>query len=113
MSGDVVTFLASASYDARSSSSVTKAEISGRKQAQEYWKILRALPDHENMHIVSTGPNFRTRESRHIKSMYQLTREDITSGRRFGDVIGLGEWAFEFHDPNNENWASTFQLPRG
>lgn len=113
ISGDVVSFLASASYDARLSSSITKAEVSGRKQAQEYLKILRDLPDHENMHIVSTGPNFGTRESRHINSMYQLTREDITSGRRFDDVIGLGAWGFEFHDPNHENWTSSFQLPPG
>jgi hypothetical protein len=113
MSGDIVTFMASASYDARCSSSITAAERSGRKQAQEYLKILRALPRHQNMYLVSTGPNFGTRESRHINAEYQLTEDDVMSGRRFDDVIALGAWGFEFHDETREDWASTFKCPPG
>jgi FAD dependent oxidoreductase len=113
MSGDVVTYLASASYDPRNSSSITAAERSGRNQAQEYLKVLRTLPGHEKMYLVSTGPNFGTRESRHINAMYQLTENDIMSSRRFDDVVALGAWAFEFHDETHESWASTFKYPPG
>lgn len=109
LSGDVATYLASASYDARLSSSVTRAEISGRQQAQIYLKILRRLPGHEKMYIASTGPNFGTRESRHINAVYQLTEDDIMSGRHFEDVIALGAWGFEYHDETHETWASTFK----
>ncbi len=53
-SGDIVTYLASASYDARDSSSISKAEGEGRRQAKIYLDILRQLPGHENMRLVST-----------------------------------------------------------
>lgn len=111
ISRDVITFLPSAYYDARSSASITAAEKSGRKQTQEYLRILRTLPGQENMYLVSTGPNFGCRESRHMNSMYQLKEEDIMSDRHFPDVIALGAWGFEFHDVEHENWESSFTYP--
>ncbi|KEF51140.1 uncharacterized protein A1O9_12754 [Exophiala aquamarina CBS 119918] len=63
------------------------------------------------MYLVSTGPNFGTRESRHINGVYQLTGKDILAGREFEDNIALGAWGFEFHDENNSNWESTFKTP--
>ncbi|EED16211.1 conserved hypothetical protein [Talaromyces stipitatus ATCC 10500] len=111
VSRDVIAFLPSAYYDTRSSASITAAEQSGRRQAQEYLRILRTLPGHEDMYVVSTGPNFGCRESRHMNSMYQLTEEDIMSDRRFSDVIAIGAWGFEFHDVEHENWESTFTYP--
>lgn len=109
-SGDVVTCLASTSYDTSVRSSIRAAETSGRKQAQGYLKILRALPGHENMYPVSTGPNFETRESRHINGVYQLSQDDILSGSQFEDNIALGAWGFEFHDEHNQNSESTFKI---
>ncbi|KAL5316249.1 hypothetical protein ACEPPN_015294 [Leptodophora sp. 'Broadleaf-Isolate-01'] len=108
-SGDVITFMASAFYDPRTSAGITAAEVSGRKQAQMYLDILRKLPGHENMYIVSTGPNFGTRETLHINAVYQLVEDDLTSGRHFEDVIALGAWGMEFHDVNDRVWASTFK----
>jgi hypothetical protein len=83
LSGDIVTYLASASYDACSSASITTAEQQGRRQAEEYLRILRKLPGHENMYLVSTGPNFGTRESRHIDARYQLQVDYALKGRHF------------------------------
>ena len=111
LSGDIVAFLASASYDATDSASITAAEISGRQQARKYLEILKTLPGHERMFLVSTGPNFGTRESRHVNAMYQITEEDIMSGRRFHDTIALGAWAIEFHGEHAQDWESTFKLP--
>ena len=111
MSGDIVAFLASASYDARSASSITAAEISGRRQSQAYLEILRKLPGHENMYLVSTGPNFGTRESRHVNAMYQLTEDDIISNRHFHDNVALGAWGIEFHDAEHCDWESSFKIP--
>jgi hypothetical protein len=68
LSRDICSYMASAIHDARSARSMTCAEQQGRKQAQEYLKILKKLPGHEKMYLVSTGPNFGTRESRHIVS---------------------------------------------
>ncbi|KIW48139.1 uncharacterized protein PV06_00758 [Exophiala oligosperma] len=52
--------------------------------------ILRKLPGHENMYLVSTGPNFGARESRHINSRYRLTRADIVKGNYFDDTVAVG-----------------------
>lgn len=112
-SGHFVCFLPTASYDPTEAASITQAEISARKQAQQYLSILRGIPGHENMHIVSTGPNFGTRESRHVNAVYQLTENDIMTSAQFPDVIGLGAWASEFHDEKDPNWASTFRYTPG
>lgn len=110
-SGDIVSFLASASYDARDAASITAAEISGRAQALMYLRVLRTLPGHENLYLVSTGPNFGTRESRHVDAQYSLTRDDILSNTAFEDTIALGAWGMEFHDEKHDFWESTFTFP--
>ncbi|KAL5583874.1 hypothetical protein FOVSG1_015225 [Fusarium oxysporum f. sp. vasinfectum] len=110
-SGGVTTYLASASYDARDSRSITRAETLGKEQALEYLKILRTLPGHESMYLVSSGPNFGTRESLHINAKYQLRVEDINQRTHFEDCIALCGWGMEWHDEAAENWGSTFTLP--
>lgn len=110
-SGDIMTFLASASYDARSASSISSAEASGRRQAQKYLEILRKLPGHENMYLVSSGPSFGTRESRHVDALYQLQESDIMKNASFDDTIAIGSWGMEFHDEKHDFWQSTFIYP--
>jgi len=110
-SGDIVTYLASASYDARDSLSISNAERQGREQAAIYLRILRQLPGHGNMHLVSSGPNFGTRESRHINARYQLTEGDIVESRRFDDTIAVGAWYMEWHDSTKEDWPILFKAP--
>jgi hypothetical protein len=112
-SGHLVCFLPTASYTATDAASITRAEMGARKQAQQYLQVLKQLPGHENMYIVSTGPNFGTRESRHVNAVYQLREKDIVDTARFPDVIALGAWAREFHDEGDPNWASTFKYPPG
>jgi FAD dependent oxidoreductase len=109
MSGDVVAYLASEDYDPRDVRSITRAEISGRIQAWTYLEILRTLPGCEHAYLVSTGPQFGTRESRHINSMRQLTWQDVTQGRRSEDCIALGAWGVEWHD--RKTFESSFIYP--
>lgn len=59
---------------------MSAAERQGRMQAKVYLDILRDLPGHENMYLVSTGPNFGTRESRQLNARYQLTEHDLLMG---------------------------------
>jgi hypothetical protein len=110
-SGDIVTYMASAAYDARDSASISAAEQQGRRQAKLYLEILRQLPGHENMYLVSTGPNFGTRESRHVNSKYQLTKADITGSRSFHDTVAVGAWYMEWHDGSTEGWPILFTTP--
>ena len=110
-SGDICTYMASATYDARNSTSIAAAERQGRHQAKIYLDILRKLPGHEDMYLVSTGPNFGTRESRHINSRYQLTENDICESRTFDDAVAIGAWFMEWHDCTQEDWPILFKAP--
>lgn len=110
-SGDISTYMASAQYDARNSASIAAAEQQGRKQARVYVDILRELPGHENMYLVSTGPNFGTRESRHINSRYQMTKSDIVNSQDFEDTVVVGAWYMEWHDCTKEDWPIVFEAP--
>ncbi|KAJ9609685.1 hypothetical protein H2200_006013 [Cladophialophora chaetospira] len=109
--GDISTYMASAQYDATVSASIAAAEQQGRRQAKVYLDILRKLPGHENMYLVSTGPNFGTRESRHINSRYQLTESDIVESREFEDTVAVGAWYMEWHDSTKEDWPILFKSP--
>src|SRR5439155_5912812 len=67
-----------------------RAEVAGRVQAWTYLEVLRTLPGWEHAYLVSTGPQFGTRESRYINSIRQLTWQNVTQGRRSEDRIALG-----------------------
>ncbi len=108
-SGDVVTYLASADYDARDARSITATEIEGRRQAWLYLDAIRSLPGWENCYLVSSGPEFGTRESRHINSRRQLTWDEVERGVRQDDAVALGAWGVEWHD--RDTFRSTFVLP--
>jgi hypothetical protein len=82
ISGDLCCYLVSEDYDPRDAHSISAAEHRGRQQAWIYLEILRSLPGCEHAYLVSTGPDFGTRESRHINAAYQLTWDDIADGRR-------------------------------
>ncbi|KAK5689950.1 hypothetical protein LTR17_026099 [Elasticomyces elasticus] len=113
-SGDICTYMASAQYDATSAASIMAAERQGRKQAQIYLNILRKLPGHEKMTLVATGPNFGTRESRHINSRYMLSEEDILEQENFDDTIAIGGWYMDWHDSSQPDWPIHFRLsPEG
>ncbi len=109
LSHDVIAYLASVDYDPRDGASLSRAEREGRAQAWLYLDILRGLPGWEHAYLTSTGPEFGTRESRHIDSVQQLRWEDVTAGRRVADCVALGGWGVEWHD--RETYESTMLLP--
>ena len=111
ISGDLVCYVASADYDPRDAQSFSEAERSGRAQAWAYLEAIRTIPGCENAYLVSTGPEFGTRESRHIDAVYRLRWEDVVQGRRMDDTIALGAWGVEWHD--RRTFESTFVYPPG
>ena len=109
LSGDLVAFVASAAYDPRDPVSTSAAEANGRYQAWNYLSALRSLPGCENAFLASTGPEFGTRESRHIEAVRRFTWADIEARAAFDDRIALGAWGAEWHD--RESYASSFDFP--
>jgi len=109
ISGDLVCYLASEDYDPRDALSHSAAERRGRDQAWAYLEVIRGLPGCANAYLASTGPEFGTRETRHVESLYQLTWQDVVEGRPMADSIGLGAWGVEWHD--RKTFESTFVYP--
>ncbi len=109
LSGDIVCYVASEDYDPRDGRSISAAERRGREQAWAYLEAIRSLPGCEKVYLASTGPNFGTRESRHIDAVRQLTWRDVVEGRKASDAIALGAWGVEWHD--RATFESTFVYP--
>ena len=109
ISGDLVCYVASADYDPRDARSFSDAERHGREQAWAYLEAIRTIPGCGAAYLVSTGPEFGTRESRHIDAVYQLTWQDVVAGRAIDDAIALGAWGIEWHD--RKTFESTFVYP--
>ncbi len=84
---------------ARSAPSFSKAEADGRKQAWAYLEVLRTLPGCEKAYLMSTGPEFGRRESRHINSAGQLVWADVEAGRPTVDSVALGAWGVDSMPP--------------
>ncbi|MEH6525683.1 MAG: FAD-dependent oxidoreductase [Sneathiella sp.] len=109
ISGDLCIYVASTDYDPRDVPSMSKAEMNGRQQAQSYLRAIKRIKGCETAYLVSTGPEFGTRESRHINALYQLTWNDIETRRSFDDCIALGAWGAEWHD--RETYLSSLDIP--
>ena len=108
-SADLVIYVASADYDPRQPDSLSSAERAGREQAQAYLQAIRTIPGCEQAYLVSTGPEFGTRESRHIDGQYRLTWQDVVSRRKFDDSIALGAWGAEWHE--RADYSSYMEAP--
>ena len=98
ISGDVVCYLASEDYDPRDALSQSAAERRGRQQAWAYLDVLRSLPGCAGAYLASTGPEFGTRESRHVEAVHRLGWQEVVEGRPQSDSIALGAWGVEWHD---------------
>jgi hypothetical protein len=111
ISGDLSCYLVSEDYDPRDVRSTSRAEAHGRTQAWAYLEVLRTLPGCERAYLASTGPEFGTRESRHVEAVRRLTWDDVVASWSFDDTIALGAWAAEWHD--RVTMESTFEVPPG
>ena len=81
--------------------SISEAEVTGRKQADEMLKMFRKyIPGYENACLEATGPELGIREDRRIVGEYRLTREDVMEMRTFDDAIAASSYAIDVHDPD-------------
>ena len=98
LSGDIGIFIVDADYNALQARSISDAEHYAREKAWAYLAACRTMPGWENAYLSVTGPILGTRESRHVNAAYQLTAEDITSGRRF-EHVDIGQRQRDLRHP--------------
>ena len=108
-SHDLVCYLASADYDPRNTLSMSAAEQYGRRQAWLYLDAIKLIPGCEEAYLVSTGPEFGTRESRHVEAKRMFLWDDVLERRQFDDCIALGAWGAEWH--SRKDFTSTLDIP--
>ena len=92
--------------DATDPEQLSRAEVEGRRQVQEYHRFMRdRVPGFERAVIVATSPSIGVRESRRVHGDYRLTREDVLGGVRFADEIALcGAPIEDHHAGGDTDW---------
>lgn len=83
---------------------LTKAELEGRKQVLMLRDFFRnSIPGFENADVSNVGTQIGVRETRRINGEYILTKEDVTAGKKFADVIARSGYPIDIHDPTKKN----------
>jgi hypothetical protein len=97
--------------DATDARQATRAYIELRKQVPTIATFLKAeVPGFADAYVVDSGWLLGVRETRRITGEYQLTKNDVISGRRFEDGIGQAFFAVDIHDVKG-NRGTTVEKP--
>jgi glycine/D-amino acid oxidase-like deaminating enzyme len=79
---------------------LTKAEIEGRRQIMQLTAFFRKyVPGFEKAYIAQIATNVSVRETRRIIGEYKLTAKDVLDAHSFSDVIALGAYPVDLHNP--------------
>lgn len=80
--------------------SLSYGEMEGRKQIRDIQQYLIGyVPGFEQAYFLKTAPFLGIRETRRIKGLYTMTREDIMSCRHFDDAIAVASYPLDIHHP--------------
>jgi len=80
--------------------SLTQGEIEARKQIEDIIIYLtKYVPGFEESYFVKTAPFLGIRETRRIRGLYTMTKDDILGQRRFDDVIAVASYPIDIHHP--------------
>ena len=104
--------------DATDPEQLTRAEVEGRRQAMEYARFLRDfVPGYERAFLTDFSNQIGVRESRRIRGVYRLTKEDVLAARKFDDAIAqCGAPIEEHHAGRDTHWeylpnGATYDIP--
>jgi len=89
--------------DPTDSESLTRANLTARKQIAEFVAFLREnIPGMERIEIASISSEIGFRDSRRICGLYELSLEDMENDRRFEDSIFLFPRFYDLHALNGD-----------
>jgi hypothetical protein len=91
---------------------LTLAEQEGRRRALAVTEFLKTLPAFARAFVSHAAPQVGVRESRGVIGRYQLTRDDVLSGRKFSDGIARASWPIELWQDGRHGATYEF-LPDG
>ena len=96
---------------------ITRAEITGRKQAELLTTFMKEnLPGFENSYLLETPTQIGVRESCRITGQFQLSETDIINGTSFSDGIARCGYPIDIHMPDNAamtliDFKKSYEIP--
>ena len=79
---------------------LTKAEIECRRQIPKIVEYFRKeYPGAENVYLIDSAGTVGVQDSRRIVGEYEMTMDDLLECREFEDVIALGCYPIDLHNP--------------
>ncbi len=104
--------------DATDPAALTSAEMEGRRQVQEYVRLLiNEYPGFKNAFLASTAATIGIRETRRLIGEYILTGDDVRNGSKFEDAVVCCSAPIEDHNAGkNVDWhflqtGDYYQIP--
>lgn len=92
--------------NATDAAELSAAEVDGRRQITEYMRFLRAeVPGFERAEISEIAAQVGVRETRRVHCQHMLTGDEVQSGARFDDSMGLNAWPVEQHVAGGVQWG--------
>lgn len=93
--------------DPTKTSELFRAEVELRKQIDQIVTFLRQYIDgYENCRVTGSATTLGIRESRRVKGLYEMQREDVVSGRKFKDVVVHdANFIVDIHNPTGAGQA--------
>lgn len=102
---------------------LTRAEVAARRQVLDLLDFFRAeLPGMAEARLLDTAATIGVRETRRIVGTYEITLEDLVSGRAFDDVIAVAGYPVDIHSPTSKDGpfddgipatANIYEVPYG
>ncbi len=84
--------------DTARAADMTRAEIEGRRKVRAVLDIIRKYgPSGNTVALASLASVIGVRETRRVAAHYQLTGDDVLTGRRFPDAIANGSYRVDIH----------------
>ena len=88
---------------------LTAAEQEGRRRVLAVTEFMKSLPAFGRAFVSHVAPQVGVRESRRVIGRYQLTRDDVLSGRKFDDAVARASWPIELWEEGR--LGATYEYP--
>lgn len=80
---------------------LSEAELEAHEQVRQYLDFFRKhVPGFENAQLHSVGHHIGIRETRRVRGMAYLTREDFRRSAKFPDAIARVNYPIDIHNPD-------------
>lgn len=98
--------------DGTNARDITKAEIESRRQVDLLMEFFhKELPGLGECRVIDTAATIGVRESRRIVGEYQVTLDDLVTGRHFDDVIACAGYPVDVHSPSGDSGPFDDDIP--